>query len=304
MLIAFQWPATSRVLTPVTLEVHLTSKRAPRHGLRPSDWIVGLRRAWSRWRSPFSTFLGDWDGARAATTGFDDPEVLDRVLSASLAVHAGRAVYERDSVVFESNQYAWPVLAGLLWSATRSRGELRVLDLGGSLGTSYRQNRNFVKHLSAVTWAIVEQPNFVEQGKRFFENGILTFYDEIQDAALQTPNVLLVSGTLQYLDHPYDTLASLTATGAEALIIDRTPVHDGPDDRIVVQSVPSSIYRATFPAWIFSRTRLFDSLTSLGWRILETFETLERDTVTRDGFDFTWIGLICFREGTHVATDG
>src|SRR5712691_3342391 len=84
-----------------------------------------------------------WEDAVHASTGYDSEVILEKTRTALLQVKNGQAVYERDSVVFDEVQYAWPLLAGLLWIATRSGGKLDVLDFGGSLGSTYFQNRAF-----------------------------------------------------------------------------------------------------------------------------------------------------------------
>jgi putative methyltransferase (TIGR04325 family) len=222
------------------------------------------------------------------------------VLAASLAVDNGTAVHERDSVIFDQIHYAWPVLAALMWSAARNNGSLRVLDLGGSLGTTYRQNRRFLAELPDVSWAVVEQASFVAAGKEYFADARLRFYESIMDAAAACqPQVGLVSSSLQYLTEPVSALEQLSATGAQILILDRTPIHHGSTDRIALQHVPSTIYSATYPARIFSKPRLITTLERLGWKVLEEFETLERESVTNSGFKFTWFGITLTRtEGT------
>src|SRR5215212_9351800 len=94
-----------------------------------------------------------WEDARRHATGYDDPVILEKVASAALKVKCGDAAFERDSVLFESVQYSWPVLAGLLWVASSSGNKLNVLDFGGSLGTSYFQNRAFLEHISDLRWS-------------------------------------------------------------------------------------------------------------------------------------------------------
>ena len=262
-----------------------------------------LRRLLRTLRSPrrrprlsaFEDFSGTWANAQKAVEGYSAPDIIDRVLDASLAVHEGRAVHERDSVNFDRIQYAWPVLAGLLWSAAAHGGSLRVLDLGGSLGSSYRQNRRFLSGLRNLSWAVVEQPLFVAVGREHFQDDTLTFHESIVAASSTRPHVGLISSSLQYLDEPSSALAEMTATGISTLIIDRTPVHPGDEDRLTLQHVPPRIYPATYPARLLSRSRLLRALHDLDWTIMEEFETLERPMVTRAGFAFDWTGMICTR---------
>ena len=259
--------------------------------------LVNILRTSKRRTGPsaFEDFAGTWAEAQAAVEGYSAADIIDRVLQASLAVHEGRAVHERDSVNFDRIHYSWPVLAGLLWSAADHGGSLRVVDVGGSLGTSYRQNRRFLASMREVSWAVVEQPNFVSAGREHLEDGALTFHETVGAASATRPRVGLVSSSLQYFEDPHGALANLTATGISMLIIDRTPVHPGDDDRVTLQHVPPSIYPATYPARLLSLTKLVRALSDLGWTVVEEFETLERPMVTRAGFPFRWTGMICTR---------
>lgn len=254
-----------------------------------------IRPTGPRTRVAFEDFEGAWSEALSLATGYGSEEILERVLSASLDVEEGRAVHERDSVTFDRIQYAWPVLSALLWSAARNQGRLRVLDLGGSLGTTYRQNRRFLADLPEVSWAIVEQEQFVAAGRKHFEDSVLTFHGTVESASATGPHVALLSSSLQYLDDPWRAIRELSATDVTTLVIDRTPVHSGESDRITLQQVPPSIYPATYPAWILSRKKLQAELEREGWRLIEEFETPERTMQTTGGLQFYWTGLVCTR---------
>jgi putative methyltransferase (TIGR04325 family) len=178
--------------------------------------------------------------------------------------------------LFDEIQYAWPVLAALMWVAARCGGRLNVLDFGGSLGSTYFQNRTFLRSLSQVRWNVVEQPRHVEIGKRCFEDNILRFYPNIGDClADNQPNVVLLSSVLQYLEHPYAVLDQIQRLPCDHIIIDRTPFWDGPKDRLCVQTVPPSIYPASYPSWIFSRHR-FHLHFREKWRIMVNFDNTDR----------------------------
>jgi putative methyltransferase (TIGR04325 family) len=181
------------------------------------------------------------------------------VRSAALKVKRGEAAYERDAVLFDRVEHAWPLLASLMWVAARERGRLEVLDFGGSLGSSYVQNRAFVDTLPESGWSIVEQPHFVSCGKADFEGGKLRFFETIEACATaRAPNVVVLSSVLQYLEDPGAVLAQLGRF--PYLVIDLTPVHDGPRDRLTLQTVPPTIYPARYPCWVFSEARLAEAL--------------------------------------------
>lgn len=217
-----------------------------------------------------------WDAALADSTGYDADVILEKTKAALLAVKRGEAIYERDSVLFDEIQYAWPLLAGLMWVAAQQDGSLNVLDFGGSLGSTYFQNRHFLAGLRQVRWNIVEQPQQVAVGKRWFEDEQLRFYASLAECLTATqPQVILLGSVLQYLEQPYDLLDELAATPCPHLILDRTPFWAGGTDRLCVQQVPSAIYAASYPSWIFAAQR-FRAILSLHWAVLAEFDNPDR----------------------------
>jgi putative methyltransferase (TIGR04325 family) len=269
----------------------------PRTPLRRFMTVSQRRKAHSK-PAAFVDFDGSWDEAMEQAGGYDADEILTRVLRATLDVVQGRAMHERDSVTFDRITYAWPVLASLLWSAAQHDGSLRVMDIGGSLGSSYLQNRRFLARLKQVSWAVVEQPTFAAAGRSHLQDEHLSFHDSIVSASTTGPQIALLSSVLQYLDDPVETLREVSLTNVGMLILDRTPIHDGPSDRITIQHVPPSIYPASYAARILSLRALRSALADLGWEIVEEFETLERPMTTSSGFAFRWIGMACVRVGT------
>ena len=227
-----------------------------------------------------------WAEAMAASTGYDREIILEKTKAALLKVKNGEAVYERDSVLFDEIQYAWPLLAGLMWVAARSGGRLDVLDFGGSLGSTYFQNRRFLQQLPSVRWNIVEQPAHVRVGKEFFEDNQLKFYGGIEDCLTQTsPNVAILSGVLQYMERPYDLLGELMNLPVTCVIVDRTPFWSGESDRLRIQRIAPSIFNASYPMWVFSLRKFQNALS--GATLVEEFDGFENGL-----FGFLWKGFI------------
>lgn len=227
---------------------------------------------------------GSWTEAATASGGYDSRLILDKVKDALLKVKSGEALYERDSVLFDTIQYAWPLLAGLLWTASRNGNRLNVVDFGGSLGSSYFQNRKFLEHLSELRWNIVEQEHFVECGKRHFEDGSLAFYRDLGECCReQQPGAVILSSVLQYLEDPLALLEEIFSFGFEVIIIDRTPFLDGGEDRITVQRVPPEIYEASYPARFFSEEKFLRFFSGKYDRIAD-FDSLDRADIPSSRF--------------------
>ena len=176
---------------------------------------------------------------------------------------SGEAVYERDSVIFDKKEYSEELLIGLLNAAKENDYKLHVLDFGGSLGSTYYQNKDLLKHLKEFSWNIVEQEDFVKEGKNTFENDKLQFYYSIDECIKEKNiNVLLLSNTLQYIEKPYELLNTILNYNFEYLIFETTAFIEGEVDIITKQIVPEGIYKASYPAWFFNEAKIINFITN------------------------------------------
>lgn len=260
------------------------------------DWLPPAVIRWlRRQRGGGIGFEGEfatWEEAAARCTGYDAEGILTKVLAATLKVKRGEAAFERDSVLFDHIEYAWPVLSGLMWAAARDCGRLNVLDFGGALGSGYFQNREFLQKLPSVRWNVVEQAHYVEAGQANIQDEQLRFYKTIEDCLTDNqPNVVLLSSVLQYLESPTEVVRKLSAVGAACLIVDRTPFSAQPEDRILVQRVRPSIYDASYPMWVFSHKK-FKNMLDTDWRLVASNLSPEAFVQTTEKFEFSFQGML------------
>ena len=256
-----------------------------------------LRTIYSRLRGG-TTFKGayrSWDHALQDASGYDLESIVDKVAAAQMKVLKGEAAYERDSVIFDEIEYSWPLLASLLWIAARSDGCLRVADFGGSLGSSYYQNRKFISHLRELRWGIVEQTRFVERGKKFFENDHLKFFEQLVhcETAIR-PNAILFSSSLSYIPNPYDVLKSVLKGTIQFVIVDATLFTEEEDDRLCVQKVDPSIYEASYPCWLMSRKKFLNFMTQ-HFSVVEEFDAHGGAQISVQGSVATFRGFLLER---------
>lgn len=218
-----------------------------------------------------------WAEAMANCTGYSAPVIVERTCASLLKVKNGEAVFERDSVLLDTPEYSFPVLTGLLRVALINRGRLSVLDVGGSLGSSYFQFRKFLEPSTKLEWSVVEQPAHVSCGREHFESGELHFFDTIEESiARYRPNVLLLSGVLQCLEDPYGALDSFVTYRVPHVIIDRTAFLVADRDRLTVETVPDWIYPATYPSWFLSETKVTDAMAAAGYSLVADFAGTDR----------------------------
>ncbi|MEM4655160.1 MAG: TIGR04325 family methyltransferase [Thermosphaera sp.] len=235
-----------------------------------------------------------WEDAKKDSIGYDSDKIIQKVRASLLKVREGKAIYERDSVIFDEIQYSWPLLAGLMYAAAKSGGVLKVCDFGGNLGSTYYQNRKFLARMKEVSWSIVEQRHFVDVGKTDFENDQLKFYYDLQFCVIErNPNVLLLSSVIQYTEKPYEVLNELLKHNFEFIIVDRTPFNTKPRDRLTVQVVPPWIYEASYPCWFLHESKFLQIFKDHNYNLLESFYSL--DGVTREYVfkGFIWERIDC-----------
>ncbi|NII29554.1 methyltransferase, TIGR04325 family [Pseudoflavitalea sp. X16] len=226
------------------------------------SWLKGQYRRIKNGSFGWHGRYASWQAAQKECGGYSADNILEKVKTATLQVKNGEAVYERDSILFNEIQYSWPFLSALMWAAAQNNGHLNVLDFGGSLGSSYFQNRKFLQSLSQVRWNVVEQENFVACGRQFIQDEKLQFFLTPQDCIQQNglPDILVTACTLPYLEKPYELLAQLIHLDIPWLIIDNTPFNDRPGDRLTVQKVPPAIYEASYPAWFLDYQKVKEAV--------------------------------------------
>lgn len=218
-----------------------------------------------------------WEEAMSAANkytrgGYSDSKILTQVLNAIQAVREGRAVFERDGVLFDQPDYNYPLLANLYrtMGEIHAQGqEVNVLDFGGSLGSVYFQNRSILKSLEPYKWHIVEQPHFVEAGKKSIPE--ITFHAKIEDfvKAKYSKDILLYSSVIQYFDRPYEWVKRGLDAGFKYIIIDRTYFNPQTGERIAVQYVPPYIYDAAYPCCLLDKNKLRRFIEKAGYTQLD-----------------------------------
>lgn len=205
----------------------------------------------------------NWQEAKKMSAGYDDQRILEKVKEAALQVKQGKAVYERDSVLFSRKEYSWPLLSSLLWVAIKNKGSLRVADLGGSLGSSYIQNRDFLEGLTFFRWNIIEQEKFVKTGIEFFQDDTLRFFYSMEQLVSEQglPDIVVLSCVLPYLEKPYEVLQKLMDFNIPYILIDNTYFNYEDRDRICIHRVSPDIYDASYPCWMLNYSHVKGELT-------------------------------------------
>ena len=200
--------------------------------------------------------------ATEASQGYSSQDFIKKLQESASLVRDGKAVYERDTFVFDEIIYSWPLVSSLFMAANRQQ-ILRIIDFGGGLGSSFRQNEKLLNLIDIqVKWTILEQPLIADIGRKYFENDSLSFSSNINELTGEKIDLFLLSGSLCYIRNPYQLIEQIISIKPRYIVLDRTPFIDGENDSYGLQYVPASIFEASYPITFFARNKMFDVLSS------------------------------------------
>jgi putative methyltransferase (TIGR04325 family) len=181
-------------------------------------------------RGPFPT----WQVAVAASDGYEDPRIVDLVADKTAAL-AGRVGAGAGATI--SRQGAQDLLALVLPPHPGSSHDLRVLDVGGACGAKFWELDVAAPGL-VQRWDVVDTAAMVARARSSRGAARLQFHEDLHDAAVLAPDVVIASGLLQYTPDPPSTLTALGALGAARLYLTRTAVRVDGAPAYVVMDTP------------------------------------------------------------------
>ncbi|ANV98024.1 hypothetical protein BBW65_04055 [Helicobacter enhydrae] len=207
-----------------------------------------------------------WQEAQTNAIGYDPNMFIHQLVQSAKIARDDEEKVERDSLIFNRSEvtYPYPLLSNLFAFCTHTQAQsLFILDLGGSLGSLYYQNRKFLSLLPKFTWNILEQEQIIQIGKKEFQNHTLFFHSSYQEAGTRLKasdtKILVLSSVLQYLEKPFETLKPiLEYFDFDCILVDRTPFSTNHQARIAIQKVPKRIYHSSYPCHLFSKHFFLD----------------------------------------------
>jgi putative methyltransferase (TIGR04325 family) len=234
-----------------------------------------------------------WDNILHETSnGYNKNQILEKCKTSLLRVKNGEYPYERDSVLFTEKEIFFPLLSSLFFVALKHNNVLNIIDFGGSLGSTYFQNKDILKQTGIkINWNIIEQDSFVKCGNESFINEELKFYNNIDEVLKKTDiSVCLLSSVLPYLKEPYNILETVKQSNIKYIIIDRTMfLENESNDILTIQKVPPEIYEASYPAWFLSLNKFYNNIKN-DYNILLKWNSLDQHNL--ENYKTTGLGFL------------
>ena len=175
--------------------------------------------------------------ARAMATGIRPPAFIgaypDRATAVAHVPAGTPSSYDDDEIaplnfalMCETQIWDYPVI---FWLDRLAKPGMTVLDAGGHFGTKYIAFRDRIA-LDDVTWRVYDMPAIVRAGLKYQAAGqvpeAVAFTDDL--AAAGTPEILLASGLLQYLDIGFDALVAALPAPPRHIILNKVATTEGP----------------------------------------------------------------------------
>ncbi len=120
---------------------------------------------------------------------------------------------------------------------------LSVIDFGGACGAHYFAARGLLDKTISLRWHVVETPAMATRAQALAD-GELSFESSLSEAValLDQPDLVLSSGTLQYVPDPYACVRELAACRPQCLAITRVPVTGERHDLITIDETRLSAH--------------------------------------------------------------
>jgi len=117
----------------------------------------------------------------------------------------------------------------LYWMQRLAGGVQSVLDYGGHVGIKYYAYAPFLRWPDGSSWTVCDLPAMVRAGRELSEERRTQNLRFVTDfAEVNGKDLLLCSGSLQYMEEPLATQLGRVAQRPPHVILNVTPLSDGP----------------------------------------------------------------------------
>lgn len=201
----------------------------------------------------------DWSSAKEISIGYDSKVLLDEIVKRSKDAR-DRGLFERDAFILNKPRYDFSLLA-LIADLADKKAKLRIVDFGGGCGTTYFNNQRFLgKYQEKLEWIVVEQAHLVDQARNLFAP--VKFESSFSRACESGPDIIIFSGSLQYIEDLKRVLAVTNSSQAPYCLIDRIPFLQEDDRPMLIfqQQVGKKLGGVSYPLWVTSQKLLESNL--------------------------------------------
>lgn len=178
---------------------------------------------------------------------------------------------EHEAVLDDWVQYQdYPALFWLGRVVDEHEEELRVLELGGSLGNLFYSAEKFVSYPPQTQWCVAELPEAVALGSEIARGRgetRLSFADSADIAQQPRADVFVTAGTVQYMETSLPEILQSLRELPSHVIVHMLPNHDT-EDFWTLQDLRT----CEVPYHIHSKSGLREAIAALGYREVDHWD--------------------------------
>jgi len=224
-------------------------------------FLISIFHFYKYYSGPYKT----WALAQKKSVGYNDKNIISKVRKAALITKNSKTKFEIDSIIF-NKPHRNIKFQKIMINLAKKKNLIKIIDFGGSLGSTYYRYRGIFSSKKKIKWSVVEQKAFVKIGKKEFKDKSLKFYYNLDELIKNKKNeqidIFLLSSSLQYIKDYKKIIYKINKLNADYLIILKTPMKISTKNSIYVEKVPEQIYGSSYSSWVFSKKKLIKSLTN------------------------------------------
>ncbi|MDB4231526.1 methyltransferase, TIGR04325 family [Candidatus Pelagibacter sp.] len=236
----------------------------------------------------FSNEQKSWATALQSSKSYNDKNIFDKIIKLyDLIKNKDKEFYERDSLIFHQKPDETELINFLNQTIKNTKKPLEILDYGGSLGSRYYSNYNFIVNKN-INWNIIEQQDFVQYGKKKLQNKRLNFYYDLNDCFKDKKvNFTLFSNSLQYLENYTQILKEIKDQNVKYFFFDYLPLSFYKNHKIFIQNISKRVYESSYPIHIFSKNSFIKDIKNLNFKVCK----LKKKSTVFYGFNYYSLAL-------------
>jgi putative methyltransferase (TIGR04325 family) len=231
------------------------------------------------------TKVGSWESAVAKSSGYESANVVEPIVAA-----AKRIQDDTQASNFLTTRYQ-QIATGMLYCISQGRlnsGEpIRVLDVGGGGADYFNQFQKFAPHIN-FDWTVLETPALAEAMSNEFGRNLtnLRWVSSIENTN-ETYDVILCSSVFQYVEKPFELLATLVKKSG-FLIVNRISLVDSSEHFVAMQRIITNGKRASYPVHFFAEKKFLNEMSQYGdvqmrWLVVEDQPVINKKAQTNHG---------------------
>ncbi len=217
------------------------------------------------------TKVGSWESAVAKSSGYESANVVEPIVAAAKRIQDCAQASN-----FLTTRYQ-QIATGMLHCISQAQfdvgGPIRVLDVGGGGADYFYQFKKFARQIN-FDWTVLETPALAQaMSNEFGRNPTnLRWISSIENTN-ETYDVILCSSVFQYVEKPFELLATLVRK-SEFLIVNRISLVDSSEHFVAVQRIITNGKRASYPVHFFADQKFLNEMSQYGdvemrWLVVE-----------------------------------